>query len=153
MLSAAHLAASPILPTWMILPLGGVMLLVIAAHVVALQFSELAARRKRIRTAAGILMMLVTALIAYALGVLDSLPSPGADPAGARLFVLTWIAIVSLLFMVIALAVADLAHGARDAAHVRRALQDEMRERLVADILRTRSEAPRPAANERTPRD
>ena len=152
MTSPLFLAAGPILPTWMILPLGALTLLVTAAHVIALQFSDLPARRRRIRSAAGVLMMFVTALISYALGVLDALPSPGADPQGSRLFVLTWMTIVALLMMVVGLAMADLAHGAREAAKVRRALQAEMRSRLVADILRTREQTAKAHADEQSPR-
>ncbi len=76
------------LPPWVVLPLAGLTLLVTAAHVLALQTSDLPSRRRRLRTAAGVLMMLVTGLLAYALGlgaaVLGALALAGLVMVGGR---------------------------------------------------------------------
>lgn len=126
------------LPPWVVFPLAGLTLLVTAAHVVALQSADLSVRRRRIRSAAGVIMMLVTGLLAYALGVQDALPSPAADPDSTRTFLLVWSSIVALLFMVILLAAADLIHTGAVAASARAKLAREMRDRLVDDLRQQR---------------
>lgn len=157
----SSLAAGPILSPWIVLPMAAVTLLVTAAHVVALQMADppLPARRRRIRTAAGVLMMFVTTFLAYALGVLDALPSPGSDPQGSRIFLLTWLSIASLLLIVVFLAVLDLGVTAREAALHRLRLRHELRQRLANDLLATRAagagetaEQPAPSPIDRAPR-
>ncbi|HPO93837.1 MAG TPA: hypothetical protein PL072_10245 [Phycisphaerales bacterium] len=134
MLMVPVLGADPVLPAWLVMPLAGVTLLVIAAHVVAMHVSEMPVKRRRIRSAAGVLMMMVTALLAYALGVLDALPSPASDPQATRAFVLCWLAILGLLMLVVMLAVIDLGHTARLAAAARKDLRRELRLRLEREL-------------------
>jgi uncharacterized membrane protein len=156
----SSLAAGPILSPWIVLPMAAVTLIVTAAHVVALQMAAdppLPARRRRIRTAAGVLMMFVTTFLAYALGVLDALPSPGSDPQGSRIFLLTWLSIASLLLIVVFLAVLDLGVTAREAALHRLKLRHELRRRLADDLLASRvgvggTEQPAPSPLDRAPR-
>ena len=62
----------------LVLPLAGVVLLVIGAHVVSQQREGVPAKRRRIRTASGLLMMIVTTLLAWALAI-QPLPENAAS--------------------------------------------------------------------------
>jgi hypothetical protein len=90
---------TPLLPPWIGLPVAAVVLIVIAAHLLALQNSAAPPSRKRIRTANGLLMMLVTTLLAYAFSIVT--------PTQPSLFVLAWLAIIGLLTIVIGVALID----------------------------------------------
>lgn len=136
------LSAGPMLPPWVVLPLAGLTLLVTAAHVLALQASDLPSRRRRLRTAAGVLMMLVTGLLAYALGVIDALPSPAADPQSTRQFLLTWVSIVTLLCFIMLLAAADLLHTGAQAAAAKARLARQIRLSLAHDLHARHAPAP-----------
>jgi len=78
-----HLAQTSILPAWVVLPVSGLTMLVVACHVLATHAADMPLRRRRLRVANGLLMMFVTALLAYALGVAGVVETPRAQPADA----------------------------------------------------------------------
>lgn len=91
-----------IVPFWLAMSVASVSMLVLAAHLVALNRAAMERRRKRIRLASGFLMMVIVPLLAYGFGV--------ARTSEPRAFVYVWTIIPALLLMVILLAVADMLH-------------------------------------------
>lgn len=124
------LTASSLLPAWAVVPIAAASIIVLAAHVLAIQQLRMPPRRRRIRTANGLLMMLIASLLAYALGVAPTITNPTTNPESARNFLLVWSAIMSLLSIVIGLAALDVAHTARIALSARRKLRQEFRDKL-----------------------
>lgn len=127
--------AQGMLPAWLVLPICGVVLIVIAAHVLGLHMQHMPPGRRRIRTACGLLMMFVAALIAYALSI-QQVPQGGAggDPERGRAFVMLWTIIVGLLAMMVALAAADAVHTLLIALKERAALRQQLRGRVASDL-------------------
>jgi hypothetical protein len=103
--STSALQYAPLLPWWLTMSLGALVLLILARYLLALGGADMNARRKRIRGANTILMMLVTPLVAYGFGV--------ATPSRARAYVFVWVLICSLLFMIILLALVDMLDSVR----------------------------------------
>lgn len=93
------LSQDPALPFWVVAPPTVFVMLFLAGHVMALQQADIEPRRKRIRTVTGVLMMLTSALLAHALGIIS--------PGDTRTFLLAWIIIVALLGLIILLASLD----------------------------------------------
>ena len=120
--------ADAFLPAWIVVPVAGAAILVLAAHVLAIQQTPMPGRRRRIRTANGLLMMLIASLLAYALGAAPVVRNPTTNPEQARSFLVIWSAIMSLLTLVIALAALDVAHTARLALDSRRRVRNQFRE-------------------------
>lgn len=131
-MNAAALTAASLLPAWLVVPIAAAAILVLAAHVLAIQQTPMPPRRRRLRTASGLLMMLVASLLTYALGVAPTVTNPTTNPDAARTFLFVWSAIMSLLAIVIGLAALDVTHTARLALLSRRRLRDEMRSSLRA---------------------
>jgi hypothetical protein len=90
---------TPIVPFWLAATVATVSMLLLAAHLVALNRAPMESRRKRIRLATSFLMMVVVPLLAYGFGVTRT-----SEP---RAFVYVWTIIPALLLMVILLAIAD----------------------------------------------
>ena len=124
------LSIASLLPAWIVVPIAAAAIVVLAAHVLALQQAVMPIRRRRIRTANGLLMMLIASLLAYALGVAPAVGNPTTNPDAARTFLFVWSAIMSLLAIVIGLAALDVAHTARLALSARRRIRDELRSGL-----------------------
>ncbi len=100
------------------LPIAAAVLLVIAAHTLALQRDpDIPPVRRRIRTANGVLMMLTTTLLAYAISIVT--------PANPNAFALAWLAVVGLLTIIITVALLDAAHTLKLHAQSRRDLRRE----------------------------
>jgi hypothetical protein len=139
------LASTTILPGWVVLPVSAATMLVVAGHVLATHASDLPTRRRRLRVVNGVLMLFVTALLAYALGVAAVVEEPTARPRETREFVIVWLMIIGLLGVVVSLAGADaiatLSHGWRS----RRELRTQMRHGMARDLVDRR--AARPAAS------
>lgn len=93
------LGQDPALPLWAVGPPAALVMLFLAGHIMAMAQAQIDARRRRIRSANGVLMMLTTALLAQALAVVS--------PADTRTFVLVWMMIITLLGLTILLALAD----------------------------------------------
>lgn len=118
------LSASSLVAPWVVLPLAGVVLLITAAHVASQQRADVPAKRRRLRTASGLLMMLVTTLLAWALAV-QPVPESAASPAARHEFALMWLLILGLTVLVVLLALMDAVHTLRLGLEARRALRRE----------------------------
>ncbi|MBC7773486.1 MAG: hypothetical protein H7210_13395 [Pyrinomonadaceae bacterium] len=129
------LASNPILPPWVVLPMAVVTMLVISWHVLAIQRATMPASRKRIRTANGLLMLLVTALLAYALSIMNAAVPRGAAVDDVRLFVLVWALIMGLLPMVIGLAMLDALNNIRLHRVTRRKLKQQLGSHLLNEVM------------------
>lgn len=134
--SSPSLALTPILPPIVVVPIAAATLLVVAAHVITLASpaNPMPANRRRLRIGSGVLMMFITVLLAFALSGVDSLPSPACDPEQSRLFLLTWLSIVSLLGIVILLALIDLLFTTRASLQRHLALRRQLRDRLNREL-------------------
>jgi ABC-type dipeptide/oligopeptide/nickel transport system permease subunit len=96
---------TPLVPWWLAMPVAALVLVLLARYLLAVAPAAMEPRRKRIRTVNTFLMMLVTPLVAYGFGV--------AVPSRPRAYVFTWVLICSLLFMIILLALLDMANSVR----------------------------------------
>jgi ABC-type dipeptide/oligopeptide/nickel transport system permease subunit len=128
---------SPLMPAWLALPVAAVVLLVLAGHLLALNISAMPPRRRRIRMATTVLMMLVTPLLGYGLGVVS--------PAQARMYVLVWVLVASLLFMILLLAVLDMTTTLR----LHRTQLRELRERMATARAEAQGLVRKPKPGER----
>jgi len=96
--------ADPIIPPWLALLAGSVTLVLLAGHLLALSgATDMDPRRRRIRSANAVLMMLLVPFIAYGFGI--------ATPSKARPFVYVWVVTAALLFMIILVAMIDVLHS------------------------------------------
>lgn len=133
---APILAPAAVLPPWVVLPIAAAAMLVIAAHILAMYEVEMPPRRRRIRTASGFLMMVLTCLLAYALSLA---PVGGGAPVRqdhAGLFVEVWLVIVVLIGMIVMLAGLDAVETIRLSTASRRQMRRRLREnmeRIVAE--------------------
>lgn len=100
---------------WVAVPVAAALMFMIAGHVLALQraSSELPASRRRIRTANGLVMLVLAPLLAYALS-----NGPGTDQP--RPMAALWLLILSMLVMVVGLAAMDVLNTVRLARAARR---------------------------------
>ena len=100
---------SALLPAWIVAPLAAVLMLMIAGHVSALRAAgrggEQPWSRVRIRTANGLVMMGVVALLATGLSLIPV--------SNARLFALVWSAVIGLLGIMLALGLIDAMNNIR----------------------------------------
>ena len=144
-MTGVALASAPLAPGWLVLPLGVVTLLVLAAHVMALREAPMPESRRRIRVANGLVMMILTPLLAYAFGI--------ATPGEPRAFVLAWSASIGLLLLMILLAGADAMNTLRlhlsDRASSSRSLSRTLRD--VASAPRNPGVRPAPVDAEGRP--
>ncbi len=129
------LVSTTILPGWVVLPVAAATMLVVAGHVLATHAGDLPMRRRRLRVVNGILMLFVTAFLAYALGVAAVVEEPTARPRETREFVIVWLLIIGLLGVVISLAGADaiatLVHGWQARRELRRQMRLDAGRQLV----------------------
>src|SRR6476659_3985942 len=112
------LSSGPLAPVWLVVPIAVLTLLVIAAHVLALDKAEMPHSRRRIRKVNGLLMMFTVPLVAYAFGV--------ASPSQARVFVLVWMIVAGLVFLVLMLAMLDIVNTWRVTWNERRQLKRQI---------------------------
>lgn len=133
------LAATTILPGWLVLPAAALTMLVVAVHVLATHAGDLPLRRKRLRIANGLLMMLLVALLAYALGVAAVVHEPRTAPKEAREFVVVWLSIIGLVALVVTLAAADAIATVVHGWALRKELRAEMRSGLKGDLVARRA--------------
>lgn len=118
--------AGTMVPGWIAVMLAAPTMLVIAWHILSVQRSGFEITRRRLRIGNGLLMMFITALLAYALGMAQVPDQPRTDPAASRAFVLLWSLIVGLLAIVVALALLDALLTTRSGVRAHRALQRDM---------------------------
>lgn len=112
--------SGPLVPAWIALPLAGLVVLILAAHMQAMARADMPASRRRIRTATGWLMLITTPLTGYAFGVASA-----ADPRG---FVLIWLTVAGLLAIIILLACLDILNSRRLERREGRALAQQLKE-------------------------
>lgn len=96
-------SSSAFLPVWVVAPLGFLVLLFLAGHLISVKHTVTNPRRRRIRMATSGLLMLVVPILCYGLC--------GASPARSREFVLVWLLVACLVMFVILLAMADMLHS------------------------------------------
>ncbi|MFG0284425.1 MAG: hypothetical protein ACF8R7_08390 [Phycisphaerales bacterium JB039] len=121
-ISLASAMDAPIAPAWLALALGMITLIVIAGHLIALRSADMPESRRRIRTASGVVIMLATPLVAYALGIVT--------PAQAKAFTLSWSAVMGLLGLILILAMLDIANNARIYHRQRREMRASLRKAM-----------------------
>lgn len=136
-------AATTMVSPWIVLPLAGLTMLLIACHIMSVQVSAMHRARKRLRIANGLLMMFVTAALAYALGSVALVTDAKQYPTQARAFVIVWLVIVTLLTVVVALAVIDALGTAGWGWSTHRALRREFRASLAAKKTTDRGDTTR----------
>ncbi len=115
------------LPGWVVIPLAALTMVGVAAHVLSVHASDMPVHRRRLRIAAGMLMLVLTGLLAYALGIADVVTDPRTQPGASQRFVLTWLAIVGLLAIVVMLALVDAWETTRSGWIEHRRLRAQMR--------------------------
>ncbi len=124
-----------VLSPWLVIPVVGVLMLMVAGHIGVLVESQAPASRRRIRIANGWVMLMELPMLGAGFGFVDSNTSP-------RLFALVWVAAIALLGISIGLAILDVANTLRLNLRTRRRL------RRTADTLATRVNAMRQAEHE-----
>lgn len=123
-----------VLTPWLVLPLAGALMLVIAAHIGFVHEHTEDPHRRRIRVANGWVMLVMLALLGAGFGVV----SPGALP---RLFWIVWAAVIALLLVTVVLAVADVMNTLRLARETRRRLVVETAQLAAQDIRERKARA------------
>lgn len=130
----AALSPTPLISVWVAVPLGGVMLLLLAGHVTSLRHAEMPESRRRIRQANGMVMMFTVPCLTYALAVVA--------PAQTQKFVLAWSIAAMLITSMLALAIVDVFNTLRLHRAARAELKDELRAaRAEAERLRSNNSA------------
>jgi uncharacterized membrane protein YhaH (DUF805 family) len=115
----------PIAPTWFVLPLAMIALLVVAAHMIVLRehaIGKMPESRRQIRMVTGWIMMFTIPLTAYGFGIVH--------PAQEQEFLYAWTCIVGLLGLIVFMACIDAMNSIRLATVQRRALRDQLRSYL-----------------------
>lgn len=105
-----------IIPGAVTLPLAGLAMVAVAAHVVLTERISQDVIRRRIRLANGWMMLVAIPLIAAGFSFIN----PNARP---RMFLIVWLTIIAMVSMSILLALADVAHTAVLARRSMRALR------------------------------
>jgi hypothetical protein len=130
-----HLAAAnPMLPTWLVLIGATLAGLAITAHLSTLRRAPMPSSRRRIRTANGVVLLGLTALLAYALGFVETLPAGGGSIGHIRSFVIGWMAIMGLVPIVLGLAILDVLNTVRLRRAALRRLRRELRGELLQEV-------------------
>jgi len=101
-----------ILPPVLIVPLAGLMMLAVAAHLSATERSDQPVSRKRIRLANGWVMLVTLPLLAAGFSLID-------PRASERAFVLVWMGAIGLLGICVLLAFVDIGNNLRLSARTR----------------------------------
>jgi hypothetical protein len=102
---------------------------VIAAHTLAIQRTPMPGSRRRIRTVNGVLMLFLTAILAYAISIMSHAQAGGAaSMPETREFVIVWMIVMGLLPTVLLLALFDVLNTVRMHREARRALRLRMRD-------------------------
>jgi hypothetical protein len=99
------LSGAPLVSPWIGIPLAGVVMLLASVHVLLLQSAGVPPSRRRLRTASGLIILLLAPLLCYAMCI--------ASTANARQFVLVWMGVLGLLFIVLMLAIMDMFNNVR----------------------------------------
>lgn len=114
------LAAAVLVSPWIGVPLAALTMLIIAVHAAGLTRAAMPESRRRIRLVNGMLMLVTTPIVAYAFSV--------ATPSRQREFLLVWMAVISLLALIVMLALLDMLNNARLHRRARVELRRQIRE-------------------------
>ena len=112
--------SGPIAPTWFVLPLAMIALLVVAAHLIVLRehaIGKMPESRRQIRMITGWVMMFAIPVLAYGFGIVS--PNKEQD------FLTAWLAIVGLLGAIVLMACVDALNSLRLARVESKKLQSE----------------------------
>ena len=112
---------APIAPTWFVLPLAMIALLVVAAHMIVLRehaIGKMPESRRQIRMMTGWIMMFTIPLTAYGFGI--------ATPSDQQAFATIWSCIVGLLALIVLMACIDAVNSMRIAKKQTRELRNEL---------------------------
>lgn len=135
----------PILPAWIVVPPALMLVIAIGSHMLAMRESKMPERRKRLRTANGLVMLFTVPLTAYAFCAVS--------PQDPRFFVLAWAAVLGMVGIVIVLAVADILNNlllARQSTKALRAHLQEFQQSLI-EHARAKADATRPLSTSASP--
>lgn len=98
--------SEPLVSAWIVAPLAAGSLVLIWAHLAALQrVTEMPESRRRIRTVSGLVAALGVGVLALGFGVVS--------PSDAKPFALVWLAAMGLIFIMVVLAAADVVNTLR----------------------------------------
>jgi drug/metabolite transporter (DMT)-like permease len=128
----------PIAPSWFVLPLALVALVLQAGYLIAIKElgpDRMPPSRKRIRVATGWLIMFAIPLSAYGFGI--------AHPGDAGTFAIVWMAVIGMVTGIVILAVLDAVNTMRLHRKDGRAIRRELREGLRKDLDQLREQRDR----------
>lgn len=117
MSGGAVMAVGALLPPAVVIPIAGVMMLIVAAHLLSLPAAPMPASRKRIRTTNGVMMLFTVPLVAYVFGVVT--------PADPLRFELAWTAVAGMMLLITVLAVLDVFNTVRINRQQKRELREQ----------------------------
>ena len=120
------LAAGPLLPVWLVLVLTVCAMLVVATHVLTMHRTAMPASRRRIRTANGVVMLILAPTLAQAVCF--------SHPSQTRAFVFTWWLVIALLGLVLLLAGLDITNNLRLYGRERARLRRQAAADLAANL-------------------
>lgn len=131
----ARMFTNTVFSPWLVLPVVGALMLVVAAHIGSLQESDQPPSRVRIRVANGWVILLLLPLLGAGFGVINHAARPS-------LFFLTWLLVIGLLMVCVLLAIADVLNTLRLAQAARREALRESAARLAQELRSARNNAP-----------
>lgn len=117
-------ASDSILPPLLVFPLAAIALLVCCGHLIFMQHARMPQSRRRIRTVSGVLSLFTITLTAIGFGSISA--------EQARVFLLVWLSVVSLLGILVMLAAIDMANNIR--------LHNAERKRIRTQLTRLQDE-------------
>jgi drug/metabolite transporter (DMT)-like permease len=131
----------PIAPTWFVLPLALIALVLQAGYLIAIRElgpDRMPPSRRRIRVATGWLSMFAIPLSAYGFGI--------ARPSEAGTFTVVWMLVIGLISAIVMLAVLDAINTIRIHRREGEKVHRELRENLQRDLKAIREERDRGGA-------
>lgn len=109
----------PVISAWFGVPIAAVLMLMVAAHALAMRDTDHPASRKRIRQANAVLILLTIPVLTAGFCLIN-------PHTHAREWALIWGAAFAMLAFVVLLAIADMLNTVRLARDARRALRREL---------------------------
>ncbi len=95
----------PLMPAWLVIPAAVALMLAVGRHVLSIPAQGLSPSTRRIRTAAGLVMLALAPSLAFGLSVTDA-----QQP---KTFVISWMITLGLTLIVLILAMLDMANNLR----------------------------------------
>lgn len=128
----------PIAPTWFVLPLAMIALVLQAGYLIAIKElgpDRMPPSRRRIRVATGWLSMFAIPFSAYGFGI--------ARPSDAGTFTVIWMLVIGLIAAIVLLAVLDAINTMRLHRNEGEKIHKELRENLQRDLKSIREQRDR----------